>query len=163
MRLKTAQKLFRYDPDTGKLFWRESQKNGQVPAGSEAGSRYKNGYFYIGFGGGKYLAHRIVWLLVYKNWPTGHLDHINGISTDNRATNLRLASSTQNNWNRRKRKNTKSKYKGITWDNNLKKWRAQIKVGLRTIYLGSFDTEEKAHAKYWEAAQIHFGEFVRAA
>jgi hypothetical protein len=63
--------------------------------------------------------------------------------------------------NRRRRINTASVFKGITWDKRASKWIAQIKVEGKHLHLGTFETEELAHAAYCEAATRHFGEFAR--
>lgn len=143
--------LLRYEPDTGKLFWRISKSN--VSAGSEAGSINQEGYLKISIDGKNYLTHRIAWFLHYQEMPSLQIDHINGSRTDNRIENLRQATNSQNQRNQRKPKsNNKSGYLGVSA--NGKKWKAQIKVGGNPKYLGCFDTPEKAHDAYIKAKRI---------
>lgn len=89
------------------------------------------------------------------------VDHINGDGLDNRRSNLRLVSNTENMWNMRRPSSNTSGFKGVTWNNNIKKWRARIKVYGEYRYLGSFADPKEAHAAYCKAAALHFGEYAR--
>jgi len=80
---------------------------------------------------------------------------------DNRKANLRPATHTQNVWNRRKFKpHSRSKYKGVDWANDMKRWRARIRVNGKRIYLGSFTNETEAAKAYDQAAREHHGQFA---
>src|SRR5438046_10138236 len=90
------------------------------------------------------------------------VDHINGYPIDNTTRNLRIVTSVQNHHNRRKnKKNTSSKYKGVTWDKKSSVWRAQITNNKKHIHLRFFNTEEEAAKPYNEAAKKYFGEYAR--
>ena len=153
--------LFCYHPESGDIIWLKHQKNNQVKVGSVAGAKNKSGHIMIGYAGRRWYAHRLAWFLYYGEWPRTHIDHINGNPLDNRITNLRLATQSQNMMNKRKLSSSRGKFKGITWHNRNKKWVAQIKKDGKNTYLGSFPSQEEAHAKYREVAQIKFGEFAR--
>lgn len=94
--------------------------------------------------------------------PPKHLlvDHINRNSLDNRRANLRLATRTQNNWNRRPTKGKTSKYKGVYWCRDRKKWRSQIRANNKTMCLGEFTSEIKAALVYDAAARKYHGRFA---
>lgn len=106
---------------------------------------------------------QVVWLSrELLNAPDDMLvDHINGDTLDNRRCNLRLASPSQNNQNRRSRAGSTSQYVGVCWDKNHQRWRAAIQVERRSIYLGLFADEADAGRAYDSAAREHFGEFAQ--
>ncbi|MGE0038076.1 MAG: HNH endonuclease [Xanthobacteraceae bacterium] len=105
----------------------------------------------------------MAWLYVTGTWPIEHVDHINGIRSDNRFVNLRLATNSENARNSRRRINNACGYKGVHYKKRLKKFVAQIRVAGRVFHLGVFRTADEAHAAYCKAAKEHFGEFARAA
>lgn len=102
------------------------------------------------------LMHRLVLGLETGDRRTG--DHENGNSLDNRRSNLRVATYSQNNANKPSR--NPSGYKGVTLDKGSGKWKAQIKLRSGAKSLGRFDTPEEAAAAYRVAAIKHFGEFA---
>jgi len=88
-------------------------------------------------------------------------DHINHNTFDNRKANLRPATQTQNNRNRRKFSGqSNSKYKGVYWKKHIKKWVAQIGVNRKVIHLGCFKKEIDAARAYDEGAKKYHGEFA---
>ena len=82
---------FSYDPDTG-IIKRLDRKNSN-------GSKDHYGYLIIKIKGKQFKAHRIAWLLYYKEYPSKNIDHINRIKDDNRIVNLRDVSQKENNLN----------------------------------------------------------------
>lgn len=88
------------------------------------------------------------------------VDHKNGNGLDNRRSNLRLCTPTQNQWNRRKHKPTTSQFKGVRQDKGRSSWRAQIVVHGERIHLGSFSSEREAALQYDRSARIFFGTFA---
>ncbi len=91
------------------------------------------------------------------------VDHRNPAETlDNRRKNLRKIPSQKNKWNCRKRSDNKSGFKGVSLD-ACGKWRAQIGLDGRRIYLGLFTTARKAHQAYCEASRRLHGENGRTA
>lgn len=98
------------------------------------------------------------------NAPKGlDVDHINGNSLDNRMSNLRVCVHSKNTKNRKINKDNKSGYKGVVADSAVvgKPWRATIKNGGKTHYLGRYQFIEDAAKAYDSAAIKYFGEFAR--
>ena len=94
------------------------------------------------------------------NCPKGmQVDHINNNTLDNRRSNLRICSHAENMRNRSDQKNSTSGYKGVSWHKQKKRWYSAIKVNNKRIYLGYFDTPEKAYRAYCEASKKYHGEF----
>jgi hypothetical protein len=89
------------------------------------------------------------------------VDHINGDTLDNRRSNLRLATQSENHFNQRKRSGTSSKYKGVSWAKDKGRWRAYITFQYKRIDLGKFKTEEDAGRAYDAAAERLFGSFAQ--
>lgn len=90
-----------------------------------------------------------------------HVDHIDGDGLNNRRSNLRLATGSQNAGNQHRRITSTSGYKGVSWHKREQKWTARIQLNHNPKWLGYFDTPEEAHAAYCEAAKLYFGEFAR--
>jgi hypothetical protein len=100
------------------------------------------------------------------------VDHINGVTVDNRRANLRICLHAENARNRgraRTKKTTKptSVYKGVhcvpsrTADRSKDSWRANLRVGADMIRLGGFPTEIAAAQAYDEAALKYHGPYAR--
>ncbi len=90
------------------------------------------------------------------------VDHRNYNRLDNRRWNLRPCTKSQNMMNRGATKSSSTGLKGVTFEKQTQRWKAQIMVDYKNINLGKFDTPEEAHAAYCEAAKKHHGEFFRA-
>ena len=152
------RQLLRYTPETGKLYWLErviSQCaneramhvfNAQF-AGKEAftcrmGKKHLQGRIFRR----SYLAHRVVWALVYGEWPHGQIDHINGDPVDNRLSNLRDIPSADNQRNMKKPSTNTSGVSGVAYDKRRGKWRARIGSRDSEITIGRYDTFGEAVA-----------------
>lgn len=91
------------------------------------------------------------------NNPNGIVDHKNLNTLDNRKSNLRITTNSNNLRNGNIRKNNKTGIKGVYYDKIRNKYIANIKVNYKTIFLGRFKTLEEAikirkqaELKYWE-------------
>ena len=139
------RQLFRYDADTGRLYWAErplhlchdlaaQRKFNSRVAGKEAGAVDRDGYLLVGIYGKTHKLHRVVFALNYGRWPIGVIDHINHDKRDNRTENLREVSAAENCKNLPAR----SANTGVYWTPRLGKWRAQIHVAGKAKHLGCF-------------------------
>lgn len=88
-------------------------------------------------------------------------DHIHGNTLDNRRSELRLCTPLENSRNQKTRSNNTSGFKGVSFDKRNQKFKSQIWLGNKPLYLGLFPTPEAAALAYNEAALKHFGEFAR--
>jgi hypothetical protein len=120
------------------------------------------GYAVTGFMGTTIRLHRFI-----LNPPKDvQIDHVNCEKLDNRKSNLRKATNTENQRNVKKKtsvngRKMSSKYKGVNLRKCTGKFIARISVNGERLFLGNFLTEEEAAHAYNEAAYIHFGEFAR--
>lgn len=93
--------------------------------------------------------------------PKQIVDHIDGNGLNNLRSNLRIATVSKNIANSFKHKGfLSSKYKGVSWNKNQKKWRATFGSPKR-ILLGCCDDEKEAALLYNVAASFAFREFAR--
>lgn len=88
------------------------------------------------------------------------LDHKNRNGLDNRKVNLRIATFSQNNANIAPRENSSSKYKGVWWNKEKKKWTAETRINNKKKHIGHFETEEEAALAYNSHAARIYGEFA---
>lgn len=148
---------FRYEPETGKLYWRISPSR-SVKSGGEAG-RISDGYIRLRFKGREYFAHRVIWAILH---PEDHIsdgeeiDHIDHNRTNNRPENLRKVSGIDNRRNKTKDHRNTSGITGVGWHAYHKKWQAKISVDGVRVYLGLFLNLEDAVAAR-KAAEIKYG------
>lgn len=104
--------------------------------------------------------YQVAWFLTYGAWPTTYIDHHDGNRGNNKLTNLRSATPSQNSHNGRKvSKPTTSKYKGVKLVGC--RWRAYINNNYKMIHIGYFTTEEGAAKAYDIKARELHGEFAR--
>lgn len=155
------REVLNYDPETGE-FVRKISVTYNALAGDQAGNKTGNGYLEIRVDGRSYLAHRLAWLYMTGAMPDQQIDHKNRIKIDNRWSNLRAASQSQNLANIRRHKDNKSGFKGVSRSRVHGKYHAHIRINGKNRYLGTFSDPADAHAAYVSAAMKAFGEFARA-
>ncbi len=109
--------------------------------------------------GRKVFMHRVI----MGDPPGIDVDHRDCDGLNNRRGNLRNATQSQNNMNRRLQSNNTSGLKGVSWSKRDSKWQAQIKIQRKAIHLGYFASPEAAHAAYCAASADLHCEFGRAA
>lgn len=175
----TLREALEYNPTTGLFLWKERPvwhfKNDARWSAHQCQKRWneryaglkafghigKNGYFSGVIDAKRLLAHRVAMAMLLGEWPSLHVDHINGDRLDNRRCNLRPATRHEQARNTSSAHNSTSKYLGVSWRANRNKWRAVIFVDGKQKSLGAFDDEEKAALAYDAAAREHFGKFAR--
>lgn len=155
------RQLLRYDPDSGMFHWRarepelfeETQVSRRLKAFRwnsrnafrEALTANKHGYKGGTIFGMQVLAHRVAW-----KWMTGEdaheIDHINGDKSDNRFANLRVVTRQENSRNKPMMRRNISGHMGVSYVQKSDRWRADINVGDKQVYLGQFKTKAEAVA-----------------
>ncbi|WP_312773304.1 HNH endonuclease [Atlantibacter hermannii] len=149
-----------YDPQTGIFTWKKSY--GPRRAGNVAGHISTNGYRRIYINGKIYAANRLAWIIYYGEEPIGLVDHINGNREDDRISNLRIATYSQNSMNSKLSSLNSSGFKGVSWKKESKKWVATGKLDGKRIHLGYYTDIEDAKQAYCNFASKHHGEFYRS-
>lgn len=102
------------------------------------------------------IMHRVI-MGCKKGKEIDHIDH-NGLN--NQKCNLRFATRSQNQQNRRPTNKSLSAYKGVCWNKKVNKWQADITLSGKLIRIGFYDTEIKAAQAYNEKAKELFGEYA---
>lgn len=178
-------RVFRYEPETGKLFRQEGRPKEDFKgeagyrrfrrdfAGKEAGAKKfgkKTGdplHIYVRLDDQRHMAHRIIWVMFYGEIPTDKMiDHINGDPFDNRIENLRLASSYQNQWNAKGqyRRKLADLPKGVHMVQSKKmgvRYVAKTRFRGADVTIGRFSTPEEASAAYQKRVAELRGEYNR--
>lgn len=156
--LERLKYLFVVDPTSPSgLRWKNVTSK-RMRVGDIAGALTNQGYWTVSVDYRAYRAHRIVFYLQTEQNPGSlDVDHVNGVQD---TLNLRLATPSQNQGNRKKSRSKYSEFKGVTWDQSRNKWKAHIMVNKKTINIGRFDSEIEAAIAYNSAAVKHFGEFA---
>jgi hypothetical protein len=131
---------YTYTPDTGFIF-RKSD-------GRRAFSTRVEGGYLNGKRLGRCLkAHRVAWK-IYHGCDPILIDHINGDASDNRISNLRSVSSSQNQRNRKLPANNTSGVHGVTWSKKDNRWRAAMWRAGKRVSLGNFvDKQDAVNAR----------------
>lgn len=149
---------FAYDPETGIVSWKK-KPNRNKPVGTPAGFKWNDGtntYIRIGINGSCIFAHVVAITLLNGRLPSGPIDHIDGDGTNNRATNLREVSHTENLRNQRLNARNSSGVMGVDFHAASSKWRARIIVDKKERHLGTFDTRDETVSAR-KSAETRFG------
>ncbi|MGL9722000.1 HNH endonuclease [Symbiopectobacterium sp.] len=153
------KKILNYDPIEGVFTW-AVKPNRRIRIGDTAGTLHKHGYVYITINKKLYRAHRLAWFFFFGRWPEKEIDHINGVKNDNRISNLREATSSQNHQNEKIPKNNKSGVKGVFWSKKRKRYCAKCMVNRRGFYIGSFVDVPEAEEAVRNFRITHHGDFA---
>ncbi len=139
-----------YSPSTGNLWTRYIPPRIMKPS--------PNGYIGIYFNGKTRRAHRVIWELINGALADGiTIDHINGITTDNRLVNLRAVSHKENMRNQRLHSNNRTGLPGVYWNEAEQFFTANIGVNGKSIHLGCSKSKYILYAAYLAAKVKYHG------
>ena len=105
-------KKFSYDPETGEL--RHAMRGRGIKFRGLATSTSSR-YLKVKINREQFQAHRVIWCMVYGSFPAEYIDHANGDGCDNRLSNIREATASQNIWNSPARITSNTGHKNISF------------------------------------------------
>lgn len=140
-----AIEILRYDAETGVL--ERKLKNGEWRRCGDK-PNHSDGRGCVRVYGKTYLTHRLIWLLVYGEWPEYEIDHLDRDPMNNKIENLRAATRIENQHNHGVRKDNSSGYIGVYFFKRDNNYRAQIALNGKRIHLGYYPTAEEAFLAY---------------
>jgi hypothetical protein len=172
--------LFDYDPTTGILRlrprpvesfdspgrhrWWTRKFCGQA-AGYTHATRSGKRYVSFEIDGALYAVHRIIWAIVHGAIsPALEIDHVDGDGTNNRLSNLRLASRATNAKNLKRSKLNTSGVTGVWWAKHAGKWCASGHTNGTVQHIGlfsSFDDAVAARRAWQDKHQFHHAHGLR--
>ncbi|MDE1814533.1 MAG: HNH endonuclease [Thaumarchaeota archaeon] len=154
------KELLSYDPKTGVFRWIKPTSN-RVSPGSLAGTINMYGYLVIRIDRRTYHASRLAWLYETGSWPVDEIDHIDRDRLNNRWSNLRGSTRSQNMCNVGDGPRGLVPFRGVTFDKERGLYQAKIRKNKRTVMLGRFSSAEIAARAYDDAAVRFHGAFAR--
>lgn len=151
------------DVNAGKVKWIDATKHHVPLNGTEAGcSRISHSgkfYWHIKIDGTPIKRANIIFLFAYGRWPEPMVDHINGDSLDDRISNLREVTATQNAWNHKGRKKKTGLPMGVR-ELPSGRFQARIACNHKKIQIGTFSTLEQAVSAYQQKRKEMFGDYA---
>lgn len=133
-------------------------------SGKVAGNYRKDGYIRVTIDGVRTYAHRIIYAMhngLDLDGVPPEMDHVDKDNSNNRPSNLRPATRSQNVMNTVMRRDNTSGHKGVGWDKRRGAWTSRIRLNGKTYSLGSFRTAEEAGRVREAAANDLHGKFAR--
>lgn len=152
--LARLKEVLSYDPESGSISWRTPGTGRRA----EVGYKKPDGRKRVAIDGKRFVLARLCWFYVHGQWPSGHVDHINGNPSDDRISNLRDVPAAVNNQNRRRHhRDSKTRLMGV-----VKTTSGTFNVSMsfrgRTLSVYGFRSEKDAHEAYAELKRrIHDG------
>jgi len=169
------REILDYNPETGELKWKPKRPDmfndggwwkyrpeaqcaryNEKRSGKIADYQESQKYRCLYIDGKSYKSHRVIWCIVTGRWPSGQIDHINGVRDDNRWNNLRDVPKLINAKNQRKHKTNTSGVTGVSYVKHISKYIAYIGSNNKMIRIGYYETLEEA-AKARKEAEIKHG------
>jgi hypothetical protein len=158
--------LLHYDLDTGVWTWLKDAYRSRVKAGDIAGTiggtPDGQSYRYLGVDNFHHKAARLAWFYVNGEWPAGKVTHADADSLNDKYSNLRVATRSEITAAGRMRIDNTSGFRGVSWNNRVRKFQSYITQNYKRRHLGWFDCPAEAHKVRVAAAEHLFGEFARA-
>ena len=163
MNQELLKSMFHYSPTTGEFTrtHKVSKTGTLVKCSFISSSLGSAGYLRVSVNRKSYLVHRLVFLYMTGQFPTDNVDHVNGVRTDNRWSNLRTVDQRNNSMNTTLSVRNMTGTTGVFWDSVRERYMANIMVNGKTIFLGRFtdkcdavtarlsaNTEYKFHANH---------------
>jgi hypothetical protein len=152
-------KVLEYDGETGLFRWKMPRR--KMARSWFPGSEHRSGYMAIQINRRSYLAHRLAFLLMTGNWPNGDVDHFDRVRSNNKWSNLRAVTASQNGANKGVWKNKLHGLpKGVfKVSANPDRFVAKIALGGRLKHLGTFGCIEDAAEIYAKSHKELTGDF----
>lgn len=145
MNMGHIREVLSYKPDEGVFIWLCDRKGGGARVGAIAGSRRPDGYVSIVVDQVKHYAHRLAWMFEVGSIPSWmEIDHIDHNPSNNRISNLRLVTKSENRHNRARDSRNKSGVNGVYWAPHAKAWSVQVRHDRKTKHIGYFKSLEDA-------------------
>lgn len=131
------------------LHWYFHATHGYAVRNDRSGARLRQVYL-----------HRVV----LPTAPGLQVDHIDGVRLNNRRANLRPITRAQQQQNRGKASGKTSRYRGVSWDSERRKWFAKVEFQGKQYALGRYVREEDAAAaaRTFRLAHMPFTNEARA-
>lgn len=150
-----CRKIFRWDDDANRMI-RIVRTANATKIGETAGTKYPNGRILVRVRSRPYLRSRVVFAMAHGHWPENTIDHIDLNPSNDRISNLRDATQSEQMQNRRLRKSITGFY-GVRVATNGKFY-ARVAVNGKTHNFGTFTDAEMAHvvALHWKGVLHRF-------
>lgn len=156
-------KRLHVDLETGICVWKDATKHHRALVGHEAGCARRQAhtgkkYWVIKINGIPYKRSYLVLTIATGRWPESIVDHIDGDSLNDSASNLRNATPLENAWNHKGRAKKADTPMGVR---RLRsgRFQARITVNKEQMIIGVFDDVTSAQAAYQHARKENFGAF----
>ena len=145
----------------GNLYWKNvPSKNFNLNNTKVGKASTQSKYIQVSIKRKKYYLHRIIFMMHHGYMPD-FIDHIDGNRRNNKIENLRQATLSQNQYNKKINKNNTSGIKGVYWNKHKQKWLARCYHDNKCHYVGSYNNLNDAENAIQTFRKSLHGEFAR--
>lgn len=145
--------LFRYDPAEGILYWRNGRRAGYIA---------EDGYIRVNIKKKNYMAHNLIWAYMTGKWPVLEVDHSDNCGSNNKWSNLRAATRSQQLLNTRVRRDNALGIKNVHLHKPSGKYQVKMRIQGKDKSFGYYSDLELADLVATEARDKFHGEFAKA-